>query len=72
MKVKELISKLKEMPQNLDVLWQDHDHSEYEWNNRVGEVSFLSKEKAKDMCSRRGVKSDLDHLYGKDAVYLRP
>lgn len=40
MNVKELIKKLKQMPPDSEVVWQDHDHGEYEVNARVRYVGL--------------------------------
>lgn len=37
--VGQLIEKLKKMPKNAKVYWQDHDHSDYEWNSAVYNVA---------------------------------
>lgn len=36
--VRALIAKLRKMPQDAVVVWQDHDHYEHEYNARVNEV----------------------------------
>jgi hypothetical protein len=41
MTVRKLIAELKKMPQNSEVYWQDHDHSQYEYNNKVGNLRLL-------------------------------
>ncbi|TIM24830.1 MAG: hypothetical protein E5Y74_00085 [Mesorhizobium sp.] len=33
--VKNLISDLKAMPQDAEIVWKDHDHSTDEWNAKV-------------------------------------
>lgn len=43
MKVRQLIAKLKKMPQDADLVWQDHDHSEDEMNSTVGSVEDVSE-----------------------------
>lgn len=43
MKVRQLIAKLKKMPQDADLVWQDHDHSEDEMNSTVGSVLDVSE-----------------------------
>ena len=45
MKVRQLIAKLKKMPQDADLVWQDHDHSEDEMNSTVGSVEDVSETK---------------------------
>lgn len=42
MKVKKLIAELKKMPQNAEVVIQDHDHAEDEMNTSVGCVCDVS------------------------------
>lgn len=44
MKVRQLIAQLKKMPQDAEVVWQDHDNSEDEWNDIVRTVSDQSDE----------------------------
>jgi len=44
MKVRELIAALKKMPQDAEVVWQDHDNSEWEWNDRVRGVDDTTDE----------------------------
>lgn len=41
MKVKDLIKKLKKMPQDLPVYWADHDHGTFEINSSVGWVGHI-------------------------------
>ena len=41
--VRQLIAKLKKMPQAARVGWQDHDHSEDELNALVGRVDEASE-----------------------------
>lgn len=36
--VKELIAQLRKMPQDAVIVWQDHDHYEYEYNAMVNEA----------------------------------
>ena len=43
MKVRQLIAKLKKMPQDADLGWQDHDQSEDEMNSTVGSVEDVSE-----------------------------
>ncbi len=43
MKVRQLIAKLKKMPQDADLVWQDHDHTEDEMNSTVGSVEDVSE-----------------------------
>ncbi|HHQ4642206.1 TPA: hypothetical protein ACSP3W_000450 [Aeromonas veronii] len=43
MKVRQLIAILKKMPQDADLVWQDHDHSEGEFNSTVGDVEDVSE-----------------------------
>jgi hypothetical protein len=43
MKVKELVKKLKRMPQDLELGWQDHDASDYEISSYPREVLLWSK-----------------------------
>ena len=44
MKVKELIKKLKSMPQNSEVHVRDHDQSDEEVSGSVGSVSEMETE----------------------------
>jgi hypothetical protein len=57
MTVKKLISELKKMPPELEVYFADHDHSEYEWNNKVHRVylvDFDNAPKTKDFTQLKG------------------
>lgn len=36
--VKALIAQLRKMPQDAVIVWQDHDHYEYEYNAMVNEA----------------------------------
>ncbi|MBW3762759.1 hypothetical protein GL272_20070 [Aeromonas veronii] len=45
MKVRQLIAILKKMPQDADLVWQDHDHSENEFNSTIGDVEDVSETK---------------------------
>ncbi|MEN4576630.1 hypothetical protein ABEH22_14645 [Pantoea agglomerans] len=36
--VKQLINQLRKMPQDAAVVWQDHDHTEHEFNAMVNEA----------------------------------
>lgn len=42
--VKQLISKLRKMPPEAVVVWQDHDQSESEYNDFVGCVADITDE----------------------------
>lgn len=42
MKVRQLIAKLKKMPPDADLVWQDHDHGDDEMNATVGTVIDVS------------------------------
>lgn len=42
--VKELIKQLRKMPQDAVVVWQDHDHYEYEFNAFVKFVQELDND----------------------------
>lgn len=42
MKVKQLISILKKMPQDAEVVWQDHDQDDSDFNSKVGGVADVS------------------------------
>ena len=48
MKVKKLIAILKKIPQDLDVYMADHDHGEYETNNKIGNCELVDKSKMDD------------------------
>ncbi len=43
MKVRQLIAILKKMPQNAELVWQDHDHRDGEFNSTVGSVEDVSE-----------------------------
>lgn len=45
MKVKKLIAELKKMPQNAEVVLQDHDHAEDEMNCTISHVCDVSHTK---------------------------
>lgn len=45
MKVKKLIAELKKMPQNAEVVLQDHDHNEDEMNCEISSVCDVSHTK---------------------------
>jgi len=49
MTVKQLIKQLEKMPQNLQVYVSDHDHSEYETNGEVGDVTLIDRSNAGDI-----------------------
>ncbi|HDR2537627.1 TPA: hypothetical protein QCI11_002956 [Enterobacter ludwigii] len=42
--VRQLISKLRKMPPEAVVVWQDHDQSECEYNDFVGYVADITDE----------------------------
>ncbi|HHQ2447344.1 TPA: hypothetical protein ACSPIW_003598 [Raoultella ornithinolytica] len=48
MTVKELIGKLRKMPPCAQVVWQDHDQSEDEFNDYVGQVVDATDELSQD------------------------
>ncbi|MDC7854621.1 hypothetical protein RJQ11_01990 [Klebsiella pneumoniae] len=52
MTVKELIGKLRKMPPCAQVVWQDHDHSEREFNDYVGQVVDATDELSPDSKTR--------------------
>lgn len=41
--VKDLIKKLKKMPQHLDIYMADHDHGHFETNSIVNQVYLIDK-----------------------------
>lgn len=43
MKVRQLIAQLKKMPQDAELVWQDHDQSDDEMNSTVGSVDDVSE-----------------------------
>lgn len=42
--VKQLINKLRKMPPDAIVIWQDHDQGEDEYNDFVGNVAEVTNE----------------------------
>lgn len=70
MTVAQLISKLKKMPQNLDVFWSDHDHGDYEVNAAVRRVWVVDKSEANDHYHQRQLKDFEDTP--KKYVNIRP
>lgn len=76
MTVKQLIAKLKKMPQNLNVYWADHDHGEYEINSTAGCVEHIYEPDEEDYpfeyeryhLERKGYEHTTDAEY----VVIRP
>lgn len=76
MTVKQLIAKLKKMPQGLNVYWADHDHGSYEVNSTAGYVEHISEPDEDDdpfdyeryHKERKGYEDSTDEEY----VVIRP
>ena len=75
MTVKQLIAKLKKMPQNLNVYWADHDHGQYEINSTAGCVEHIFEPDKEDEFDheryhheRKGYEDSTDEEY----VVIRP
>lgn len=66
--VKQLISKLKKLPQNLPVYWADHDHDTYETNNEANRVHVIDPLEMNDIQREWRTPGNPDERY----VVIRP
>lgn len=72
MTVKQLISKLNKMPQNLKVYMSDHDHSEYETSSPANGVFFVDQSDmtTSDIDRHTSNKNNSDELYSHPKKYV--
>lgn len=54
MTVKQLISKLKKMPQNAKIFTADHDHGEYETNSAARKCELIDKNDMTEWINDKG------------------
>lgn len=68
MKVKQLIAKLKKMPQDLEVYTADHDHSDWEVSSHVNSVVLSDKSRM----TKADIENHTTTINHKDELDLLP
>lgn len=70
MTVKQLIAKLKKMPQGLPIYIADHDHGQYETNSIVGTCEIVDKEDMDESEKERTTEKFYEAFNGTPNKYV--